>query len=87
MEQLYTTKCTYLGSSYGCRVFYKGRLVLEGRAAHRAMIGPTFRDLLRTLDKTGGGDEFTHAARQRKNQKCKDDPNRLETQVKHIWHM
>lgn len=61
-----TTKATYLkNKGYGCRIFDNGILILEGVAPNRGLIGATFRDLLRTLDKCGG-DEFTSAARQRK---------------------
>ncbi len=86
----YTTKCTRLGSNYGCRIFFDGEVILEGRAPSKALIGPTFRDLFRTLDKFPGlllpADEFTSAVRHRKNTKRQVDPNRIETQVKHIWH-
>lgn len=77
-----TTKCTRLGpGGYGCRVFLDGALILEGRCASRALIGPTFRDLLRTLDKCGAGNAFTHAARFRNSK-----PGNLMIGVKHIWH-
>ena len=64
---MYTTKCTNLGKNqgYGCRVFKDGVLVVEAKAATRLLVGPVFRDLLRTLD-TLGGDAFTKAARKRK---------------------
>ena len=61
---MYTTKSTWLGDDYGCQVLKDGVLVVEGRCATKGMIGATFRDLLRTLDKLGG-DEFTSAARER----------------------
>ena len=76
----YTTKCTWLGDQYGCRVFYKGVLVVEGRCLTRDMIGATFRDLLRTLDKLGG-DLFTHHVRMRKFKE-----GNAECAVKHIWY-
>ena len=75
----YTTKATWLGSEYGCRVFREGRLVVEGRCLTKELIGATFRDLLRTLDKCGG-DSFTSAARRRKYR----DGNPLAS-VKHRW--
>lgn len=75
----YTTKATWLGREYGCRVFRNGELVVEGRCSQRILIGPTFRDLLRTLDKCGG-DAFTSAARKRKWR----DGN-ISTSVKHYW--
>lgn len=61
----YTTKVTWLGKEYGCRVFFDGQLLVEGRCKEKHMIGATFRDLLRTIDKCGG-DQFTKAARDRK---------------------
>lgn len=60
-----TTKSTWLGKEYGCRVFDDGVLVVEGRTEFRDQIGAVFRDLFRTLDKCGG-DAFTSAARKRK---------------------
>lgn len=76
----YTTKVTWLGKSYGCRVFYNDALVVEGRVATKKEIGPAFRDLLRTIDKTGNGDSYTKAARYRNNK-----PGNLLLGVKHIW--
>lgn len=78
---MYTTKVTWLGTAYGCRVFKGGKLILEGRAPSRNLIGPTFRDLLRTIDTLGGGDTFTHAARMR-NGKL----GNVGVTIKHIWH-
>ena len=75
----YTTKATWLGTEYGCRVFFDGKLVVEGRCPTRDLIGPTFRDLLRTLDKNGG-DEFTSAARKRKFKE-----GNMSIDVKHLW--
>ena len=77
--QTYTTKATWLGTEYGCRVFKDGALVVEGRCATRDMIGATFRDLLRTLDKLGG-DEFTSAARGRKQR-----AGNPIVGVRHLW--
>lgn len=75
----YTTKATWLGTEYGCRIFCKGRVVVEGRCQTKELIGATFRDLLRTLDKCGG-DAFTSAARYRK---YREGTPRIE--VKHLW--
>jgi hypothetical protein len=61
----YTTRVTWLGNAYGCRVYFENEIVVEGRAPTRDLIGATFRDLLRTIDKCGG-DRFTSAARERK---------------------
>lgn len=76
----YTTKCTWLGNQYGCRVFFDGQLIVEGRCASRDLIGPTFRDLLRTIDKGFNGDEFTHAARMRNGKN-----GNKAIGVKHLW--
>lgn len=76
----YSTRATRLGNGeYGCRVFRGGTLIVEGRAQERAMIGPVFRDLLRTLDKLGG-DAFTKAARARKYRE-----SNACAQIKHYW--
>jgi len=75
----YTTKATWLGTEYGCRIFCEGRVVVEGRCPTKDLIGATFRDLLRTLDK-GGGDAFTSAARHRKYR----DGNSVAS-VRHWW--
>jgi hypothetical protein len=74
------TKVTWLGTRYGCRIYYNGVLILEGRCESRMPIGATFRDLFRTLDKCGG-DAFTSAARKRKYK----DGNPIAS-VKHIWY-
>lgn len=75
----YTTKATWLGKEYGCRVYYGAKLIVEGRCRAKELIGPTFRDLLRTLDKISG-DEFTNAARKRKYK-----PGNMVASVKHWW--
>ena len=77
----YTTKATWLGKQYGCRVFRDDKLIVEGRCDSRNLIGATFRDLLRTIDKCGGGDEFTSAARHRNGKN-----GNLCIGVKHLWH-
>lgn len=77
----YTTKVTRLQTGYGCRIYYDGILILEAHAPTQMLIGPTFRDLRRTLDKSFGGDEFTAAAISRKFK-----PDNLGAQVKHIWN-
>ena len=74
-----TTKATYTGKGYGCRIFKNGVVILEGIAPNRGLIGATFRDLFRTLDKCGG-DEFTSAARVRKFK----EGNPMIS-VKHYW--
>ena len=77
----YTTKVTWLGREYGCRVYYKSKLLVEGRASCRLMIGPVFRDLLRTCDKLGG-DTFTKSARHRK---FSEKPGTIAAACKHFW--
>lgn len=79
VKSTFTTKATWLGHEYGCRVFAGGKLVVEGRCLTKGLIGPTFRDLLRTLDKCGG-DEFTSAARKRKFKE-----GNISIGVKHLW--
>ena len=79
MDTRYTTKATRMQSGYGCRVFFDGKLVVEGRCDCKFMIGPTFRDLLRTID-TCGGDVFTKSARRRKHKE-----GNYSAQVKHYW--
>ncbi len=75
----YTTKATWLGKEYGCRVLCGDRVVVEGRCPTKNLIGATFRDLLRTLDKCGG-DAFTNAARERKHK-----VGNTCISVKHLW--
>ena len=77
----YTTKVTRLGSGYGCRVFKDGLLIVEGRCKSRCDVAPALRDLLRTIDKLGGGDSFTHAARLR----ISKEGNPV-FHVKHLWN-
>lgn len=77
---MYTTKVTWLGNQYGCRIYKDGIPILEGRCKSRDLIGPTFRDLLRTLDKCCGGDAFTNAARHRNGRN-----GNIIFHVKHIW--
>lgn len=76
----YKTKVTWLGKEYGCRVFFNNKLIVEGRCKTRLLIGPTFRDLLRTIDSLNG-DKFTNAARKRKYK-----PGNIELSVKHYWN-
>ena len=75
----YTTKSTWLGDEYGCRIFFGDAVVVEGRCKSKDMIGATFRDMLRTIDKCGG-DAFTHSARMRKYK-----AGNPIASVKHYW--
>lgn len=75
----YTTKTTWFGNEYGCRIFYGGVLVVEACCQDKVSIGATFRDLLCTLDKCGG-DAFTSAARKRKYKE-----GNLRIAVRHHW--
>lgn len=78
----YTTKVTRLGNGqYGCRIFRGDVLVVEGRCDTRDQIGPTFRDMMRTIDKMGG-DSFTHASRMRQ---FLEKNSHLYRTVKHYW--
>ena len=64
----FTTKATWLGDRYGCRVFKDGKFIIESSCEERSQIGPTFRDLMRTIDKgcsSVEGDAFTDASRHR----------------------
>jgi hypothetical protein len=80
MTTRYSTRATWLGKEYGCRVLLDGVPVLEARCPSRELIAPTFRDLLRTIDKLGGGDHFTSAARYRNSRL-----GNLCRGVKHLW--
>ena len=73
------TKVTRLGTGYGCRILEEDRVIVEGHAPVKSLIGATFRDLLRTLDKCGG-DAFTSATRKRKYR----EGNPMAS-VKHYW--
>lgn len=79
MSTGYTTKTTWLGTEYGCRIFYDGELIVEARVPTRDLIGAAYRDMLRTLDKLGG-DAFTNAARRRKYRE-----GNPALSVKHYW--
>jgi hypothetical protein len=76
----YQTKVTRFPNGFGCRIFLNDVLIVEGKAPSKNLIGPTFRDLFRTLDKMGGNKQ-TSAIRKRKFKE-----GNLCAQVKHIWH-
>ena len=73
------TKVTRLNTGYGCRILEGDVVIVEALAPSRNLIGATFRDLLRTLDKCGG-DDFTKAARVRKYKE-----GNAVVSVKHMW--
>lgn len=75
-----TTKSTWLGNEYGCRVFCDGKLVVEARCSSRRLIAPTFRQLLRTID-TLGGTRHTSEVRKRMYR-----PGEIVAdKVQHLW--
>jgi hypothetical protein len=77
---LFTTKVTSLANGFGCRIFYNDVLIVEALEPTKDMIGPTFRDLFRTLDKMGG-DKYTKSVREREFKE-----GNMPAQVKHKWH-
>lgn len=79
---MYSTKCTFINrnTGYGCRIFYNDKLIVEGIAPNKFLIGATFRDLFRTIDKCGG-DKFTSAVRKRKFKE-----GNPVISVKHYWN-
>jgi hypothetical protein len=80
MTSRYTTRTTWLGNEYGCRIYRDDTLVVEARVKNRIEIGAAFRDMLRTLDKGFSPDAFTAAARRRKF--AEGAP---QLAVKHYW--
>lgn len=68
MKQIFDTKVTYLGKNlWGCRVLKEGGVIVEVVVDSREDIGPAFRDMLRTLDKSGWCCELAHSSRKRIN--------------------
>lgn len=62
-----TTKVTRLQRNlYGCRVFYKGKLVCETRVP-RIEVSSAVKGLLRMLDKCGYDSKMAHYSRHRNN--------------------
>lgn len=67
MDDPITTKVTRLKLNlYGCRVFYKGKLICETRVK-KIEISSAFKDLLRMLDKLGYRSQMAAATRHRNN--------------------
>jgi hypothetical protein len=75
---VYSTKVTATKGGWLCAVLREGKIIVDSCARHREDIGPTLRDLLRTIDKSGGGDAFTASTRTRNNRQ------RILS-VKHRW--
>lgn len=62
---IYTTRLTRVKDVYVCQILKNDVPFLQATTKRKDHIGPTFRDLLRTIDKLGIGDEFTGAVRER----------------------
>lgn len=75
-----STKTTKVAKGlYGCRVWYKDRLVVEMRVP-RHLVSCAYRDMFRTLDKLGFDSKMAHASRMRgKN-------HTSVTNYKYIWY-
>lgn len=79
MMERVTTKVTRLNANlWGCRVYYDGTFIVEGRVDDRSKIGGCFHCLLRTLDKLGYDSPMCSATRHR--QSASNYP------VKHLWN-
>lgn len=64
MECLSTKTTRITSKLFGCRVFYKGKLVVELRVP-KDFISSAYRDMFRTLDKLGYESKMAHASRMR----------------------
>lgn len=62
-----TTKVTYLGNCYGCRIYNNDTPIVEVRVKDKTEIQPAIKDMLRTLDKLGYDSNMAHASRVRNN--------------------
>ena len=79
MEPFSTKTTRVTGSLYGCRVFNKGKLLVELRVPQR-LISTAYRDMFRTLDKLGYCSDMAHSSRMRgKNHENLNG-------YKYIWH-
>lgn len=58
-------KVTKINKRFHCRLYWKDKVINEVACDLRSDIGYVCRDMLRTVDKCGMGDAFTHAARMR----------------------
>lgn len=66
MENI-TTKTTYLGKQlYGCRIWYKDKLICEARVS-KYEISSTFKSMLRMLNKCGYDSKMASSSRHRDN--------------------
>lgn len=76
----FSTRTTKISTRlYGCRVFNKGKLLVELRVP-KNLISSAYRDMFRTLDKLGYTSPMAHASRMRgKNHESL-------TGYKYIWY-
>ena len=65
MTTPYSIKVTKINNRFHCRLYNLDKVIDEVACQLRIDIGYVCRDMLRTIDKCGIGDEFTHAARLR----------------------
>lgn len=65
MISIYKIKVTRINNRYHCRLYREDKIIDETACNLRLDIGYVCREMLRTVDKCGGGDDFTHAARMR----------------------
>lgn len=65
MQTEYSIKVTKIKNRYHCRLFRLDKAIDEVACELRLDIGYVCRDMLRTVDKCGCGDDFTSAARYR----------------------
>lgn len=80
----YTTKLTAMRGFWWCQIQRRGKPVVQAKAFKRDEIGPTFRSILRTLDKLGG-DRFTSAARERLNDVRNKEFSYVDRNVQLEW--
>lgn len=82
MKDPISTKVTRLGTGeYGCRVFFKEKLLAETKVKNRQQISIAFKSILRMVDKLGFNSLMADASRHRqKNWETKD------VQIKIRWY-
>lgn len=64
-ENGYTTKVTFLGTGWGLRVLRKGVIISQSFVDRKGLIYPALQDMLRWIDKGGGGSSMASASRDR----------------------